>query len=102
VQDKRRHLRVPVNVPITCEVAGQPPVAGVLVDVSVGGAFINSGASPAFGAEIAIVGDLPGAPGVRLPAIVRWSKPGGFGVQFGLIGARETHALSALVHGSKR
>lgn len=101
MQDKRRHPRVPVNVPITCEVAGQPAIAGVLVDVSVGGAFVGCEAALAFGTQITIVGDLPGAPGLRLPAVVRWSKPGGFGVQFGLLGARETHALSALAHRPK-
>ena len=32
----------------------------------------------------------------RLPGVVRWLKPGGFGVQFGLLGARDTHAISEL------
>jgi len=98
VEDKRRHPRVPVNLPISCEVANQGTVTGTLVDVSMGGAFVSAEKAPAFGAEVTIVGDLPGAPGARLPAVVRWSKPGGFGVQFGLLGARETHALNHLVH----
>jgi type IV pilus assembly protein PilZ len=100
VPDKRRHPRVSVNLSISCELSQGGTFPGVLVDVSMGGAFISSETSPAFGAELTIVGSLPGAPNVRLPAIVRWSKPGGFGVQFGLIGARETHALSVLVHGA--
>jgi hypothetical protein len=33
---------------------------------------------------------------LRLPAIVRWATPDGFGVQFGSLGARETHAISEL------
>jgi hypothetical protein len=41
---------------------------------------------------------LPGAKkDLRLPAVVRWVKPGGFGVQFGLLGAFETHVLSELM-----
>jgi len=98
VQDKRRHPRVPVNLRISFEAPGQDPVVGVLVDVSMGGAFVSTETPPAFGGEVTIVGDLPDAPGARLPAIVRWSKPGGFGIQFGLLGARETRALNTLVH----
>jgi type IV pilus assembly protein PilZ len=32
-----------------------------------------------------------------LPGIVRWVKDGAMGVQFGLLGARETYALSELL-----
>jgi hypothetical protein len=97
MQDKRRHPRVPVNLPITWEGRQASAVSGILVDVSMGGAFISTEVLPAFGADVTIIGDLPGAPGARLPAVVRWSKAGGFGVQFGLLGARETHALNVLV-----
>jgi type IV pilus assembly protein PilZ len=89
---------VPVNLPISCEVPNQGSVSGILVDVSMGGGFISAEIAPAFGAELTIVGDFPGARGARLPVVVRWSKPGGFGVQFGLMGARETHALNTLIH----
>jgi hypothetical protein len=34
---------------------------------------------------------------VRLPALVRWSEPQGFGVQFGLLGAYATHVIVELV-----
>jgi len=71
---------------------------GVAVDLSMGGVYIEARETPPFGAEVTIVGDFPGAPGTRLPAVVRWMKPGGFGVQFGLLGARETHLLSGLMH----
>jgi len=60
--------------------------------------YLESATSPAFGTELTIVGTLPGAKkDLRLPAIVRWTKPGGFGVQFGLLGALETHVLSELM-----
>ena len=32
-----------------------------------------------------------------LPAIVRWTSPVGMGVQFGLLGVRETHAITEIV-----
>jgi hypothetical protein len=35
----------------------------------------------------------------RLSGVVRWAKPGGFGVQFGPMGARETHAMTRLMRG---
>ncbi len=102
MQDKRRHPRVAIRVPISCEVAGAAPFAAVAADLSVGGLFAESELVPAFGTELTIVGDFPGAPGLRLPAIVRWARGGGFGVQFGLLGARETHLLAKLMHPPSR
>lgn len=101
MQDKRRHPRAPVNLPISCELSNQQTFAGTLVDVSMGGAFVSAERALAFGDQVTLVGDLPGAPRSRLPSIVRWSKPGGFGVQFGLLGARETHALNGIVAAAK-
>ncbi len=66
-------------------------------DVSQGGMFLESDAQLAFGTEVTLVCSLPRLPDARLPSVVRWTKPGGFGVQFGLLGARETHALGLLV-----
>jgi type IV pilus assembly protein PilZ len=60
--------------------------------------FIESDAALAFGTELTIVLRLPGTKqDTRLPGTVRWQGPGGFGVQFGLLGARETHAISELL-----
>jgi type IV pilus assembly protein PilZ len=50
-----------------------------------------------FGEELEIELDLPDLGPTRLPAIVRWLRPEGFGVQFGLLGAKHTHALANLV-----
>ncbi len=60
--------------------------------------FINAAEQPAFGTQLVVICRLPGsAADSRLPAVVRWAKPGGFGVQFGLLGARETHAIATLL-----
>jgi hypothetical protein len=101
VQEKRRHERVGFRVPVTCTRQGGPEVQGVIVDLSVGGVFIEAPSSPPFGASIVIHADLPGAPKLALAAVVRWTKPHGFGVQFGLLGAVETHALAAIVAKSR-
>ena len=98
MDDKRSHPRVPINATFTCEPKGGSPFQAEGKDVSVGGMYFESAHSPPFGTELTIVGPLPGAKkDLRLPAVVRWTKPGGFGVQFGLLGALETHVLSELM-----
>jgi type IV pilus assembly protein PilZ len=70
----------------------------VAKDISVGGMFVECSETLSFGAQVTIIGTLPGSPGeLRLPGVVRWAKPGGIGVQFGLLGARETHAIARLL-----
>jgi hypothetical protein len=98
LQDKRVHARVPINVTVTCEQAGGPSFEAFAKDISVGGMFLQLEGPPAIGTELTIVAMLPGAKKVvRLPAIVRWVKPNGFGLQFGLLGAFETHVISELM-----
>jgi type IV pilus assembly protein PilZ len=97
VHEQRRHPRVVIRLPIVCEVPGGDPFVATVSDLSVGGLSIESSSVPPFGTELTIVADFPGDPGLRLAAVVRWARPGGFGVQFGLLGARETHALTGLL-----
>ena len=96
MQDKRVHPRVHVELDVSCERKGGPPVAGIAKDVSMGGMFIESSESVAFGTELSIAIKLSGM-AVVLPGTVRWAKPDGFGVQFGLLGAKETHAIAKLL-----
>jgi type IV pilus assembly protein PilZ len=52
-----------------------------------------------FGAQVNVYARLPGqAEEMTLPGVVRWATPKGFGVQFGLLGARVTHALVQFLH----
>lgn len=98
MEEKRVHPRIPINVDVSCERKDQPAVTGVAKDLSLGGMFIQSEHALEFGTDLTIVARLPGASSEsRLPAVVRWSKPGGFGVQFGLLGARETHTITNLL-----
>ncbi|MEB2313163.1 MAG: PilZ domain-containing protein [Sorangiineae bacterium] len=98
MEEKRVHPRVSVSIEVICERAAGPSVKGVVTDLSVGGMFVESGATMSFGDELTVVVTFSSAEGpVRLPAVVRWTKPGGFGVQFGLLGARETHALTNMM-----
>lgn len=99
MQDKRLHPRVPVDTTVSCEVrGGSAAIVGLAKDISIGGMFVECTEVLPFGAEVIIVGRFPGAKAdLRLPGIVRWNKPSGFGVQFGSLGARETHAISELL-----
>lgn len=96
--EQRRHQRAAIDVPVSFAVkAGGERVAGRARDVSVGGMFIETGTPLPFSSELVVHVQLPGQRGpLALPAVVRWSGKGGMGVQFGLVGARETHALTEL------
>jgi type IV pilus assembly protein PilZ len=98
VEDKRVHPRVNVDSAVSCERRDAASFTGVARDISIGGMFVESTEILPFGTEITIVGRFPGTKAeLRLPGIVRWAKPDGFGVQFGSLGARETHAISQLL-----
>lgn len=97
MHDKRSHPRVPISADVTCEVSGGASITGRAKDISIGGMFIESEVNVSFGTQVTIVLRLPNTKAdARLPGIIRWLKPGGFGVQFGSLGARETHAISEL------
>ena len=98
MEDKRVHPRVVVNTPVSCEVKNGAAFTGLAKDISIGGMFVESTEVVPFGTEVTIVGHFAGTKAdLRLPAIVRWAKPDGFGVQFGSLSARETHAISLLL-----
>jgi len=71
-------------------------------DVSLGGVFVETDEPPSFGSKVVVVCPLDEGAASRLDAVVRWAKPGGVGLQFGLLGARDTHALTVFVkrHGA--
>jgi hypothetical protein len=96
---KRARIRCPVLfAPTDDDVFSD----GVAVDISLGGMFIESDFPSAFGATIRVHLTLEGASSeLVLPATVRWTRPDGMGVQFGLLGARETFAITELVRQSE-
>lgn len=97
VVEKRSHPRVPLGGPVTCRRKDGSDFPGRAKDISIGGMFVETDEHAVFGEELSIQVRMPGAKqDLNLPAIVRWLAPGGFGVQFGLLGARETHAITQL------
>lgn len=95
----RRHSRVPFTEAIVFVVKGTDArLTGTSHDISLGGMFIETTTPAAFGAEIVVHVHVPGEPqSFALPGVVRWVRNGGMGVQFGLIGARETYTITELV-----
>jgi type IV pilus assembly protein PilZ len=87
-----------MDQPLTFKKKGdEAPASGVGKDISVGGMFIETTAPAPFGAEVVVTTPLPGNRGeFSLPGVVRWTKPNGMGVQFGLLGARETHVITEI------
>jgi len=98
VQEKRQNRRVVIDIEVTCKPEGGEPYTAIAHDVSFGGIFILSARTPEFGAAIDIEAQFPGqTKPLTFPAFVRWVNSEGFGVQFGLLGAKATHAITRLV-----
>lgn len=96
----RRHARVPFEGSVEFgRKGGGDRLAGQCKDVSLGGMYLQTPNPLPFGAELLLHVTFPGASApFTIPAVVRWTRPGqGMGVQFGLIGARETHAITELM-----
>jgi type IV pilus assembly protein PilZ len=99
VIELRRHSRVPLDTKVVFMAkGGAEHLAGVGTDISVGGMFVRTERVLPFGAELVIHVTLPDqVEELVLPGVVRWQRPDGMGIQFGLLGARETHAITEYV-----
>jgi hypothetical protein len=100
----RRFRRAPVRRPVLFLISSPPPEDddafsdGMSVDISLGGMFVTSDFPAPFGAEITLHVTLDDTSGeLVLPATVRWTRPDGMGIQFGLLGARETLVITEIV-----
>lgn len=95
----RRHSRVDLDIDVAFVPKGSSEHrVGHAKDVSVGGMFVATDAPVAFNGELVIHLTLPGqVEALALPGVVRWVRGGGMGVQFGLLGARETYAITEYI-----
>jgi type IV pilus assembly protein PilZ len=100
----RRFTRATLEQPLEFTIGSSDTrVQGRSKDISLGGMFVETETPAAFGAEVVIFVALPSDPNqLRLPGIVRWTRPSGMGVQFGLLGARETHLITEVVRANGR
>jgi type IV pilus assembly protein PilZ len=98
VHEKRRHFRKQVALDVEFNVAEGARQAGLCRDFSLGGVHIDTTTPAPFGANVTVYLRLKGSSAVSaLPGIVRWVKSGSMGVQFGLLGARETYAITEML-----
>jgi len=101
VSDKRRHPRKSVRMPVGFQVGDAPRVVAESRDMSLGGMFVETDEPAPFGAVITMFLPLPGLKQeAAVKSTVRWTEPDGMGVQFGLMGARETHAMTQILRGA--
>jgi hypothetical protein len=97
--ERRLHARSTVRVPVELMTPDfEHPTPGVASDVSIGGMLVESTFPAAFGDEIVVRLEVPAArTPLSLRGVVRWSHEGAVGIQFGLLGARETYAITQLM-----
>lgn len=95
MDEKRRHHRVPLEATVTCRATDAEGFECQARDISIGGMYLQCAELPALGRKLELSFQLPGNQAVlKLPAVVRWFAGDGFGVQFQLLGAKETHAIT--------
>ena len=93
--EKRKHVRQSVDLEATVTVEGSSEVTGRVRDLSIGGMYFECEDKIAFGSKVEVAIAFPPPSGtLSLPAVVRWTSEDGVGLQFGLMGARETHAIA--------
>jgi hypothetical protein len=97
LREKRQHQRATLDVPVLVNTKGGTNWETRSVDISVGGMFLTGVSNAEIGTEVVLELELPKLGQVGLPGFIRWTAVHGFGVQFGLLGARETHAIGYLV-----
>jgi hypothetical protein len=104
VEEKRDYPRARIDIPLAFQVKGQSRERqGTAKDIGVGGMLIETATPAAFGSSISIWITLPGADRrLLLPAVVRWVRAElCMGVQFGLLGALETHLITEISRASR-
>jgi hypothetical protein len=89
VRIARAELRIEVRYELPCAIC-----SGVLTHLSLDGFSVRAAGIPPVGAGLVLVLE---AAQLRLPAVVQWTKPGGFGARLDLLGARQTDALARFI-----
>ncbi|MEZ4369619.1 MAG: PilZ domain-containing protein [Polyangiaceae bacterium] len=92
-----RHALTAIASPINGRVLAEDRDDHCFIEkVSVGGAFVRAQHVPDYG-EVVTLRFGSGPEAFHVSGWVRWIEHNGFGVQFGVTGARETHRLAQIV-----
>lgn len=95
MQEKRLHYRKDVDYPVEFSVVGEAErLRGRCRNLSLGGVHVETDTPAPFGAKVTVYLPLEDFGPTGMPGIVRWVKPQKMGIQFGLLGARETYAIT--------
>ena len=97
MEQKRKHTRLDYEVDVQLEIEEQK-VPGRTVNISQGGALINTEHPFPFGAKVIMHIELPGVREVcQMASIVRWQKEGeAIGLQFESLRPIEVWAINKL------
>ncbi len=103
-REQRRFGRSQVELPVEFTRRDSwDTMPGIAKDVSIGGMFIETVHSVSVGIEVLVRIALPSyVEQLVVPATVRWTSAGGMGVQFGLLGARVTYAITEIARSTGR
>jgi hypothetical protein len=98
VSEMRKHPRKAIELPVAFQQGDGPIIEAMSRDIGIGGMFISTDTPAPYGTELKIYMELPGLTSdAIIPSTVRWTEKGGMGVQFGLMGVRETHGILKLL-----
>jgi len=98
VTDSREHPRTTFEAQIAFQLGDGPRIGATCRNISIGGMLVETDQPAPYGTTIRVFMQLPGLKSETvIDAVVRWSKPDGMGVQFGRMGALETHALTQMI-----
>ena len=97
--EKRKHPRQTVDLEATLTVEdSNDSYVGRARDLSIGGMFFIHDVTLPFGTKVEVVISFPPPSGdIAFPAVVRWKGENGCGLQFGLVGAKATHAIAQVL-----
>jgi hypothetical protein len=96
VQERRKHVRKAVSIPVALLLPDRVEVESR--DLSLGGIFVSVDRLLPYGSKLTVALKLPGlTEETQVEGTVRWAQGNGMGIQFGLMGARETAALLTLL-----
>jgi hypothetical protein len=99
--ERRKFERVPLHESVVVVDEAGESLLGEASDISVGGMFIEGVMAP-FASRVTVHLHFTGSDwAIELPAVVRWNRKGGIGIQFALLGARETYAIAEAIGRAK-
>ncbi|HEX9297568.1 MAG TPA: PilZ domain-containing protein [Polyangiaceae bacterium] len=102
-RERRRAPRVAADKPVEIEIVGGGRSRAWAADISMGGMSLLTSEVPRHGSFLLVGLGQPVTPfAIRVPATVRWTRRCRFGIQFVLLGVRETSVLLAFVNAKLR